>query len=145
MQIERAVQVRVLCGGSSLDVSCNGTSSHGSHAATDRGDAGQNRWPRSCLGPDQRCSARINSPAASQAQSRTPILLDDNGLGRPRTFSGDEPQFQRLSHRKLIILFRVVPEGERLVAWAAAQTEEISSNEINDEFVVEKMQTECRT
>ena len=76
----------------------------------------------------------INNLAARQAQSRTPMLGDNNGLGRPQTFSGDEAQFQRWSQEAESFYSGVFPDRARLLALAAERTDEISSNKINYEF-----------
>ena len=64
------------------------------------------------------------------------MLGDNSGLGRPQTFSGDEAQFQRWSQEAESFFSGVFPDGARLQAPAAERTDEISSNKINDEFVV---------
>ena len=65
------------------------------------------------------------------------MLCDNSGLGRPQTFSGDEAQFQRWSQEAESFFSGVFPDGARLLARAAERTDEISSNKINDEFVVQ--------
>ena len=77
----------------------------------------------------------INHPAACQPQPRT-SMGDSSGLGRPQTFSADEAQFRRWSQDAESLFSGVFPDGARLLVRAAVRTDEISSNKINDEFVV---------
>ena len=53
-----------------------------------------------------------------QTTTRTPMLGDNSGLGRPQTFSGDEAQFQRWSQEAESFFSGVFPDGARLLARA---------------------------
>ena len=62
----------------------------------------------------------INNLAAREVQSRTPMLVDNNGLDRTQSFSGDEMQVQRWS-QKAESFFPVVFLGAERLLEAAAE------------------------
>ena len=66
----------------------------------------------------------INNLATAQVRKDTPRLIDVNGLGRPKEFSGKEKDFQ------------VIKESEMMLEWAAEHTREITTELINREFLL---------
>ena len=72
----------------------------------------------------------IDNLATAQVQKDTPNLIDVNGLGRPKEFSGKEEDFQQWSKTEAFVA-GVIKESEMMLEWAAEQTTEIASELIN--------------
>ena len=53
-------------------------------------------------------------------------LIDVNGLGRPKEFSGKEEDFQQWSKKTEDFFVGVIKESEMMLEWAAEQTTEIT-------------------
>ena len=77
----------------------------------------------------------INNLATAQVQKDTPSLIDVNGLGRPKEFSGKEEDFQQWSKKTEAFFAGVIKESEMMLEWAAEQTMEITTELINREFL----------
>ena len=67
--------------------------------------------------------------------STTPNLIDVNGLGRPKEFSGKEEDFQHWAKKTEPFFAEVIKESEMMLEWAAEQTTEIATELINREFL----------
>ena len=77
----------------------------------------------------------INNLATAQVQKDTPSLIDVNGLGGPKEFSGKEEDFQQWSKKTEAFFAGVIKESEMMLEWAAEQTMEITTELINREFL----------
>ena len=77
----------------------------------------------------------IDNLATAQVRKDTPSLIDVNGLGRPKEFSGKEEDFQQWSKKTEAFFFGVIKESEKMLEWAAEQTTEIATELINREFL----------
>ena len=73
--------------------------------------------------------------ATTQARKDAPSLIDVNGLGRPKEFSGKEEDFQQWSKKTEAFVAGVVKESEMMLEWAAEQTMEVSTEFIDREFL----------
>ena len=78
----------------------------------------------------------INNLATAQVRKDTPSLIDVNGLGRPKEFSGKEEDFQQWSKKTEAFFAGVIKESEMMLEWAAEQTTEITTELINREFLL---------
>ena len=76
----------------------------------------------------------INNLATAQVRKDTPSLIDVNGLGRAKEFSGKEKDFQQWSKKTEAFFAGVINESETMLEWAAEQTMEIAT-ELNREFL----------
>ena len=74
----------------------------------------------------------IDNLATTQVRKDIPNLIDVNGLGRPKEFSGKEEDFQQWSKKTEAFFAGVIKESEMMLEWAAEQTTEIV---INCEFL----------
>ena len=72
----------------------------------------------------------INNLAIAQVRKDTPSLIDLNGLGRPKEFSGGEEDFQQWSKKTEAFFSGVIKESEMNLEWAAEQTVEITTTAI---------------
>ena len=63
------------------------------------------------------------------------IIIDVNGLGRPKEFSGKEEDFQQWSKKTEAFFAGVIKESEMMLEWAAEQTTEIATELIDPEFL----------
>ena len=70
-----------------------------------------------------------------QVRKDTPSLIDVNGLGRLKEFTGKEEDFQRWSKKTEAFFGGVIKESETLLEWAAEQTTEITTELIDREFL----------
>ena len=77
----------------------------------------------------------INNLATAQVRKDTPSLIDVNGLGRPKEFSGKDEDFQQWSKKTEAFFAGVIKESEMMLEWAAEQTTEISTEFIDQEFL----------
>ena len=64
----------------------------------------------------------INSLATAQVRKDTPRLIDVQGLGRPKEFSGREEDFHLRSQKTEAFFPGVIKESEMMLEWAAEQT-----------------------
>ena len=69
----------------------------------------------------------IDDFATAQVRKDTPNLIDVNGLGRPKEFSGKEDDFQQWSKKTEAFFAGVIKESEMMLEWAAEQTTEIAT------------------
>ena len=76
-----------------------------------------------------------NNLATAQVRKDTASLIDVNGLGRPKEFSGKEECFQQWSKKTEAFFAGVIKESEMMLGWAAEQTTEITTELINREFL----------
>ena len=76
----------------------------------------------------------VDNLAAAQAQKDTPSLIDVNGLGRPKDFSGKEEDFQHWAKKTDASFAGVISESEMILVWAAEQTTEITTTASDLEF-----------
>ena len=58
-----------------------------------------------------------------------------NGLGRPKEFSGREEDFQQWSKKTEAFFAVVIKESEMMLEWAAEQATEMTTTEIDLEFL----------
>ena len=77
----------------------------------------------------------INKLATAQVWKDTPSLIDVNGLGRPKDFSGKEEDFQQWSKKTEAFFASVIQESERMLEWAAEHVAEITTELIDLEFL----------
>ena len=77
----------------------------------------------------------INNLATAQVRKDTPSLIDVNGFGRPKEFSGKEENFQQWSKKTEAFFAAVIKESEVMLEWAAEQTTEITTELVNREFL----------
>ena len=77
----------------------------------------------------------INNLATAQVRKDTPNLIDVNGLGRPKEFSGKEEDFQQWSKKTEAFFAGVINESEMMLEWAAERTTEITTELVNREFL----------
>ena len=77
----------------------------------------------------------INNLVTAQVRKDTPSLIDVNGLGRPKEFSGKEDDFQQWSKKTEAFFVGVIKESETTLEWTAEQTTEIAAELINREFL----------
>ena len=63
----------------------------------------------------------VNNLATAQVRKETPSLIDVNGLGRPKEFSGREEDFQQWSKKTEAFFAGVIIESEMMFEWAAEQ------------------------
>ena len=77
----------------------------------------------------------INNLAAAPVRKDTPSLIDVDGLGRPKEFSGLEEDFQQSSKKTEAFVAGVIQESEMVLEWAAEQTTEITTTAIDLEFL----------
>ena len=77
----------------------------------------------------------IDNLATVQAQKDIPSLIDVNGLGRPKEFSGKEQDFQLWSKKTEAFFAGVIKEFEMMLEWAAEQTSEIATELVSCEFL----------
>ena len=76
----------------------------------------------------------INNLATAQVRKDTPSLIDVNGLGRPKEYSGKEEDLQQWSKKTEASFVVVIKESEMMLEWAAEQTTEMTTKIINREF-----------
>ena len=76
----------------------------------------------------------INNLATAQVRKDTPSLIDVEGLGRPKEFTGREEDFQQGSKKTETFVAGVIKESEML-EWAAEQPTEITTTAIDLEFL----------
>ena len=77
----------------------------------------------------------INNLATAKVRKDTPSLIDVNGLGRPKKFSGKEEDFQQRSKKTGAFLAGVIKEFEMMLEWAAEQTTDITTELIDRELL----------
>ena len=77
----------------------------------------------------------FNNLATAQVRKDTPSLIDVEGLGRPKEFSGKEEDFQQLSKKTEAFFAGVIKESEMMLEWAAEQAIEITTTAIDLEFL----------
>ena len=77
----------------------------------------------------------INNLATGEVRKDTPSLIDVNGFGRPKEFSGKETDFQQWSKKTEAFFAGVILESEMMLKWAAEQTTEITTELVNREFL----------
>ena len=77
----------------------------------------------------------INKLATAQVRKDTPSLIDVNGLGRPKDFSGKGEDFQQWSKKTEVFFATVIKDFEVVLEWAAEQMMEITTELINREFL----------
>ena len=77
----------------------------------------------------------IDNLAAAQAQKDAPSLIDVNGFGRPKEFSGKEEDSQQWAKKTEAIFAGVIKESEMMLEWGAEQTMEITTTAIDLEFL----------
>ena len=77
----------------------------------------------------------INNLATAQVRQETPSLIDVNGLGRPKEFTGREEDFQQWSKKTEAFFAGVIMESEMMLEWAAEQPKEITMTAIDLEFL----------
>ena len=77
----------------------------------------------------------INNLATAQVRKDTPSLIDVNGFGRPKEFSGKETDFQQWSKKTEAFFAGVILESEMMLKSAAEQTTEITTELVNREFL----------
>ena len=87
-----------------------------------------------------------NNNLAAQVRKDTPSLIDVDGFGRPKEFSGKEEDFQQWSKKTEASFAGVIKESEMMLEWAAEQTTEIAATNQergvqNLEFVPKQMHT----
>ena len=75
----------------------------------------------------------VDNLATAQAQQDAPSLIDVNGLGRPKEFSGKE--FQQWAKKTEALFAGVAKESVMMLEWAAEQTTEITTTAIDLEFL----------
>ena len=73
-----------------------------------------------------------------------PSLIDVNGLGRPKEFSGKEEDFQQWS-MEIQTFIGVVKESEVMLERAADQTMEITTTAIDVEFLLTEIEWRSRS
>ena len=78
----------------------------------------------------------INNLATAQVRKDTPSLVDVNGLGRPKKFSGKEEDFQQWSKKTEALFAGVIKESETMLEWAAEQTTEITTELLDREVLL---------
>ena len=77
----------------------------------------------------------IDNLATAQVRKDTPNLIDVNGLGRPKEFSGNEENFQVWSKKTEAFFAGVIKESKMMLEWAAEQPTEITTTAIDLEFL----------
>ena len=77
----------------------------------------------------------INNLATAQVRKDTPSLIDVEGLGRPKEFSGREEDFQQWSKKMEAFFAGVIKEPEMMLEWAAEQATEITTTAIDFDFL----------
>ena len=77
----------------------------------------------------------INKLATAQVRKETPSLIDVEGLGRPKEFTGREEDFQQWSKKTEMFFADVIKESEMMLEWAAVQPKEITMTAIDLEFL----------
>ena len=77
----------------------------------------------------------INNLATAQVRKDTPSLIDVNGLGRPKQFTGREEDFQQRSKKTEAFFAGVIKESEMMLEWAGEQPTEITTTVIDLEFL----------
>ena len=78
----------------------------------------------------------LNNLATAQVREDTPNLIDVNGLGRPKEFSGKEEDFQQWSKKTEAFFAGVIKESEMMLEWASEQPTEITTTAIDLEFLL---------
>ena len=76
-----------------------------------------------------------NDLATAQVRKDTPSLIDVNGFGSPKEFSGKEEDFQQWSKKTEAFFAGVIKESEMMLEWAAEQTIEITTTAVDLEFL----------
>ena len=77
----------------------------------------------------------INNLATAQVRKDTPSLIDVNGSGSPKEFSGKEEDVQHWSKKTEAFFAGVIKESEVMLEWAAEQTIEITTTAVDLEFL----------
>ena len=77
----------------------------------------------------------INNLTTAQVRKDTPSLIDVNGLGRPKEFSGREEDFQQWSKKTEAFFAGVIKESEMMLEWATEQTTEITTTAMDLQFL----------
>ena len=77
----------------------------------------------------------VNNLATAQVQKDSPGLIDVNGLGGLKEFSGKEEDFQQWSKNTEAFFAGVIEESEMMLEWSAEKTTEIATELINREFL----------
>ena len=77
----------------------------------------------------------VNNLATTQVRKDTPSLIDVNGLGRPKEFSGKEEDLQHWLKKTEAFFAGVINESEMMLEWAAEQPTEITSAACDLEFL----------
>ena len=73
----------------------------------------------------------IDDFATAQVRKDTPNLINVDGLGRPKKFSGKEEDFQQWSKKTEAFVAGVMKESEMMLEWAAEQMTEIETELVN--------------
>ena len=60
----------------------------------------------------------VNNLATAQVRKDTPSLIDVEGLGRPKEFTGREEDFQQWSKKTEAFFAGVIKESEMMLVWA---------------------------
>ena len=90
----------------------------------------------------------INNLATAQVQKDAPSLIDVEGLGRPKEFTGCEEDFQQWSKKTEAFFGGLIKESEMMLEWAAEQPTEITRRQrlISSSCRQVRMRTEeCKT
>ena len=77
----------------------------------------------------------INNLATAEVRKDTPSLIDVNGLGLPKEFTGREEDFQQCRRKTEAFFAVVIKESELMLEWAAEQPTEITTTAIDLEFL----------
>ena len=77
----------------------------------------------------------INNLATAQVGKDTPSLIDAQGLGRRKEFTGRDEDFQQWSKKTEAFFPGVIKESEMMLEWAAEQPTEITTTAIDLEFL----------
>ena len=77
----------------------------------------------------------INNVATPKIKKDTPSLIDVNGLGRPKEFTGKDHDFQQWSKKTEAFFSGVIKESEMMLEWAVEQATEVTTALINVEFL----------
>ena len=97
---------------------------------TDVDDDGASCVPTSTRTVQSASSSCCTSLATAQVRKDTPSLIDVNGLGRPKEFSGKE-DFQQWSKKTEAFFAGVIKESEMMLEWSAEQVTEITTELID--------------
>ena len=77
----------------------------------------------------------INNLATAQGRNDTWCLIDVKGLGCPKEFSDRDEDFQQWSKKTEAFFAGVIKESEMMLVWSAEQAAEITTADIDLEFL----------